>query len=106
MLRWRPPRRAYHGADRYTKAHKCAPPLRNLPSREYAKTGGNPFFDYQVPQAVIKLKQGFGRLIRTTTDRGMVVLFDPRVLTKAYGRVFLEALPECRRFVDGVEQDV
>jgi ATP-dependent DNA helicase DinG len=66
--------------------------------------GGNPFLEYQVPQAVIKLKQGFGRLIRTTTDRGMVVLFDPRVLTKAYGRVFLEALPECRRFVDGLEQ--
>jgi ATP-dependent DNA helicase DinG len=66
--------------------------------------GGNPFFDYQVPQAVIKLKQGFGRLIRTKTDRGMVVLFDPRVLTKAYGRAFLAALPECRRFVDGEEQ--
>jgi ATP-dependent DNA helicase DinG len=65
--------------------------------------GGKPFFDYQVPQAVIKLKQGFGRLIRTKTDRGMVVLFDPRVLTKAYGRAFLAALPECRRFVDGEE---
>jgi ATP-dependent DNA helicase DinG len=68
--------------------------------------GGNPFLEYQVPQAVIKLKQGFGRLIRTTSDRGMVVLFDPRVLTKAYGRVFLEALPECKRFVDGVENSV
>lgn len=66
--------------------------------------GGNPFFDYQVPQAVIKLKQGFGRLIRTQTDRGMVVLFDPRVLTKAYGQSFLDALPPCRRFVDGVEE--
>jgi ATP-dependent DNA helicase DinG len=65
--------------------------------------GGNPFFDYQVPQAVIKLKQGFGRLIRTRTDRGMVVLFDPRVLTKAYGRAFLDALPACKRFVDGEE---
>jgi ATP-dependent DNA helicase DinG len=65
--------------------------------------GGVPFFDYQVPQAVIKLKQGFGRLIRTTTDRGTVVLFDPRVLTKAYGRAFLAALPPCRRFVDGEE---
>jgi ATP-dependent DNA helicase DinG len=66
--------------------------------------GGNPFLDYQVPQAVIKLKQGFGRLIRTRTDRGMVVLFDPRVLTKPYGRAFLDALPECKRFVDGEEQ--
>jgi ATP-dependent DNA helicase DinG len=64
--------------------------------------GGQPFFDYQVPQAIIKLKQGFGRLIRTCTDRGMVVILDPRVLTKGYGRSFLAALPECRRFVDGV----
>ncbi|NBO91282.1 MAG: hypothetical protein EBV06_03040 [Planctomycetia bacterium] len=66
-------------------------------------SGGQPFLDYQVPQAVIKLKQGFGRLIRTATDRGMVVILDPRVLTKGYGRTFLEALPGCRRFVDGVE---
>lgn len=65
--------------------------------------GGQPFLDYQVPQAVIKLKQGFGRLIRTATDRGMVVILDPRVLTKGYGRQFLEALPPCRLFVDGVE---
>jgi ATP-dependent DNA helicase DinG len=64
--------------------------------------GGEPFFDYQVPQAVIKLKQGFGRLIRTCTDTGLVVILDPRVLTKGYGKSFLAALPECRRFVDGV----
>src|SRR6202011_4906313 len=64
--------------------------------------GGNPFLEYQLPQAVIKLKQGFGRLIRTRTDTGLVVILDPRVLTKAYGRSFLEALPGCRRFVDGV----
>src|SRR5581483_10537747 len=61
------------------------------------EAGGEPFFDYQVPQAVIKLKQGFGRLIRTRTDTGMVVILDPRVLTKGYGRAFLGALPECRR---------
>jgi ATP-dependent DNA helicase DinG len=65
--------------------------------------GGNAFFDYQVPQAVIRLKQGFGRLIRTKTDKGMVVLFDPRVLTKGYGRTFLSALPDCRTFIDGIE---
>ena len=64
--------------------------------------GGKPFFDYSVPQAVIKLKQGFGRLIRTATDTGTVVLFDPRVLTKQYGAQFLAALPGCRRVVDGV----
>jgi ATP-dependent DNA helicase DinG len=67
------------------------------------EAGGNAFYDYQVPQAVIRLKQGFGRLIRTKSDTGMVVILDPRVLTKTYGRMFLDALPECRRFIDGVE---
>jgi ATP-dependent DNA helicase DinG len=66
---------------------------------------GEPFTDYQVPQAVIKLKQGFGRLIRTRTDKGMVVILDPRVLNKRYGKAFLEALPECRLFVDGQPAD-
>ena len=47
------------------------------------------------------MEQGFGRLIGAKTDTGIVVLFDPRVLTKRYGRMFLEAIPECRRFVDG-----
>src|SRR5439155_1454172 len=55
-----------------------------------------------LPQAVLKLKQGFGRLIRTKTDTGMVVILDPRVLLKGYWRTFLGALPECRRFIDGV----
>ena len=65
--------------------------------------GGNPFFDLQVPQAIIKWKQGFGRLIRTKTDNGIVVLFDPRVLTKpSYGPLFLDAIPECQRIIDGV----
>jgi ATP-dependent DNA helicase DinG len=49
------------------------------------------------------LKQGFGRLIRTKTDQGLVVILDPRVMTKPYGKRFLEGLPDCRRFVDGVE---
>lgn len=57
--------------------------------------GGNPFVDYQVPEAVIKLKQGFGRLIRTKTDTGMVAILDPRIKTKPYGRTFLESLPQC-----------
>jgi ATP-dependent DNA helicase DinG len=67
-----------------------------------AAAGGEPFYDYQVPQAVLKLKQGFGRLIRTRSDTGLVVILDPRVLTKGYGRMFLDALPDCRRFVDGM----
>jgi len=57
--------------------------------------GGNPFRDYQLPAAVIKLRQGFGRLIRTQRDRGIVVILDPRVQTKTYGRVFLDSLPDC-----------
>jgi ATP-dependent DNA helicase DinG len=57
--------------------------------------GGNPFMEYQVPEAIIKLKQGFGRLIRSKSDRGQVAILDPRVRTKRYGRLFLESLPEC-----------
>jgi ATP-dependent DNA helicase DinG len=64
--------------------------------------GGNPFVDYQLPEAALKLKQGFGRLIRSRTDRGTVVILDPRVLTKPYGRVFLDSLPDCRRVRDTV----
>ena len=59
--------------------------------------GGNAFFQYQVPAAVITLKQGFGRLIRSLHDRGLLALLDNRILKKAYGRVFLESLPEYRR---------
>ncbi len=55
--------------------------------------GGSPFYDLQVPQAVIALKQGFGRLIRSLEDRGVLVLLDPRLQQKSYGRVFLESLP-------------
>jgi ATP-dependent DNA helicase DinG len=59
--------------------------------------GGNPFRDYQLPEAVIKFKQGFGRLIRTRTDHGTVVCLDPRIVTKPYGRLFIESLPDCKR---------
>jgi ATP-dependent DNA helicase DinG len=62
-----------------------------------AAAGGNPFMDYSIPEAIIKLKQGFGRLIRSKTDRGIVVLLDSRVKTKRYGKLFLDALPDCRR---------
>ena len=55
----------------------------------------NPFYDYAVPEAVLRFRQGFGRLIRTQTDRGVVVCLDKRLLTKGYGRFFLEALPQC-----------
>jgi ATP-dependent DNA helicase DinG len=58
--------------------------------------GGNPFMDYSVPQAVIKLKQGIGRLIRSKMDKGIIVILDSRVKTKRYGKIFLESLPPCR----------
>ncbi len=58
--------------------------------------GGKPFFDYQVPNAVITLKQGFGRLIRSLTDRGILMLLDPRIQRQRYGRIFLESLPPYR----------
>ncbi|MBI3783269.1 MAG: DEAD/DEAH box helicase family protein [Deltaproteobacteria bacterium] len=61
--------------------------------------GGNAFIEHTVPQAVIKLKQGFGRLIRATTDRGAVVLLDSRVVRKPYGRVFLDSLPPARQLI-------
>jgi len=63
--------------------------------------GGNAFGDYQLPEAVLKLKQGFGRLIRSKEDTGMVVILDSRILKKSYGRVFLRALPKCRVIVPG-----
>ncbi|MCC6243785.1 MAG: helicase [Gemmatimonadaceae bacterium] len=59
--------------------------------------GGNAFGEYMLPHASLRLKQGFGRLIRTATDRGVVVLADPRVLTKRYGRELLDGLPPARR---------
>ena len=55
----------------------------------------NSFMEYAVPDAVLRFRQGFGRLIRTKSDRGVVVLFDNRVITKRYGSVFLESLPGC-----------
>ncbi len=61
------------------------------------ESGGNAFMEYQLPEAVISLKQGAGRLIRTETDRGVLMLCDPRLMGKAYGRKVLDALPPMRR---------
>jgi ATP-dependent DNA helicase DinG len=60
-------------------------------------SGGNAFMDYSVPEAIIKLKQGFGRLIRSKTDTGIVVILDSRITGKRYGKLFLDALPECKK---------
>jgi ATP-dependent DNA helicase DinG len=68
--------------------------------------GGSSFTEYSVPAAVITLKQGLGRLIRSTTDRGVLSVLDPRLLTKSYGQSFLRSLPPCRltRQVEEVER--
>jgi ATP-dependent DNA helicase DinG len=60
-----------------------------------AEAGGDPFQEYSLPEAILKLRQGVGRLIRSTSDRGIVVILDSRILSKSYGRAFLRALPEC-----------
>jgi ATP-dependent DNA helicase DinG len=60
------------------------------------EAGGKPFFDYQVPEAILTLKQGFGRLIRSLEDRGVLVLLDPRIRRQRYGQAFLQSLPPYR----------
>ncbi len=57
--------------------------------------GGDPFSEYSLPEAILKLRQGVGRLIRTKNDRGMIVILDNRIVTKPYGRAFMAALPKC-----------
>jgi hypothetical protein len=68
-----------------------------------ARRGGNPFLEYAVPQAVIKFKQGFGRLIRSKSDYGSIMIFDRRIVDMRYGKSFLNSLPECRLVKGGEE---
>jgi ATP-dependent DNA helicase DinG len=65
------------------------------------RRGGNPFYEYQLPQAVLALKQGVGRLIRDFDDYGVIVIGDPRICTKSYGRVFLDSMPRSPIITDG-----
>jgi len=74
-------------------------PIEQARVEAIEERGGNAFAEHTVPQAVIKLKQGFGRLIRSGTDRGAVVLLDSRVVRKHYGRIFLDSLPPAKRLI-------
>ena len=78
-------------------------PLVAARINQLQQRGEEPFDAYQLPQAALALRQGFGRLIRTQSDRGIVAMLDRRIVTKAYGRVFLSSLPDARRVDDVVE---
>ena len=69
-------------------------PLVAARSARIQREGGNPFSEYHVPSAILRLKQGLGRLIRSTTDRGILAVLDDRISTKSYGRLFMESLPD------------
>jgi ATP-dependent DNA helicase DinG len=70
-------------------------PLIEARLESIEERGGDPFSEFSLPEAILKLRQGVGRLIRTKQDTGIVVILDPRVLTKSYGEAFLKALPKC-----------
>lgn len=82
--------------DKLPFAHPDNPVLQARINR-IVENGGNSFFEYQLPKAIIALKQGVGRLIRSETDKGILVICDKRIMTKGYGRQFIHSLPNMRK---------
>jgi ATP-dependent DNA helicase DinG len=74
-------------------------PIIQARSEAILAQGGDPFMEYSLPQAIVKFKQGFGRLIRNKNDRGCIVCLDPRLLKKSYGKLFLKSLPPCKQMM-------
>ena len=72
-------------------------PIIEARTESIAAQGGDPFIEYSVPHAIVKFKQGFGRLIRNKSDRGCIVCLDNRLITKNYGKLFLNSLPACQQ---------
>ncbi|HXC60656.1 MAG TPA: helicase C-terminal domain-containing protein, partial [Steroidobacteraceae bacterium] len=72
-------------------------PVTRARARQVREAGGNPFADFQLPEAALALKQGVGRLIRSETDTGVVAICDPRLYSKGYGKRLLDSLPPMRR---------
>ena len=70
-------------------------PVMEARVKQIKEQGGNDFLEFSLPEAILRLKQGFGRLIRTQTDRGIVVILDSRISTRSYGKLFLDSLPSC-----------
>jgi ATP-dependent DNA helicase DinG len=79
-------------------------PVQLARSEAIERRGGNAFMEISLPEAVIRLKQGFGRLIRHSEDRGVVAILDSRIATKRYGQLFVQSLPECRLVADGLDK--
>lgn len=79
-------------------------PIQQARAERITSLGGDPFREMSVPQAVLKLRQGFGRLIRSRDDRGAVLILDNRIVTKNYGKRFLKSLPAAAQVIDGADQ--
>ena len=75
-------------------------PIQQARAERISALGGDPFREMSVPQAVLKLRQGFGRLIRSRDDRGAVLILDNRIVTKNYGKRFLKSLPQAAQVID------